>query len=334
MNVLPILRVLLWPFSLLYGAAMKLRTKLYTSGWMRQERLKGIVISVGNITVGGTGKTPMVIWLAEKFLAQGKRVAILSRGYRGAQGTSDEIEVMKARLQNRVFFGVGRDRVAEGRRLEANGVDIFLLDDAFQHLELARDVDIVMVDSTRPLHAESIVPAGRLREPLSAIHRATFVVFTRTEQSDFGANVMRNVSRLETYLSTTKLLGFLRHDSGGPSSALLEVVPGPVFAFCGIGNPDAFFRNLERWGMTVVGRKAYRDHHHYTKSDVQGLERAARLAGAKALITTEKDWQNLSTVPLAEMAMYTAVIALDIPDESRFFVALQDRIRVARGVAA
>src|SRR5260370_8604992 len=113
-------------------------------GWLMTRRLKGTVISVGNITVGGTGKTPMVIWLAEKFLAEGKRVAILSRGYRGANGTSDEIELMKFRLESRVSFGVGKNRFAEGQRLEAHQpFAVFLFVDGFHHLQLHRDLDIL-----------------------------------------------------------------------------------------------------------------------------------------------------------------------------------------------
>ena len=139
MNVPSLLQRLLWPLSLLYGAGVRVRVWLYANRWFKQKRLNAPVISVGNLSVGGTGKTPMVIWLAEKFLADGKRVAILSRGYRGANGTSDEIELMKFRLQGRVSFGVGKNRFAEGCRLESrHSIDVFLLDDGFQHLQLAR----------------------------------------------------------------------------------------------------------------------------------------------------------------------------------------------------
>src|SRR2546423_11070795 len=180
MNVSSLLRRLLWPLSLLYGGGVRARVWFYANGWFKEKRLKGTVISVGNLTVGGTGKTSMVIWLGEKFLGDGKRVAILSRGYRGTNGTSDEIELMKFRLQGRVAFGVGKNRFAEGRRLESQQpIDIFLLDDGFQHLQLARDLDLLLVDSSRPLRNQSLLPSGRLREPLSAIHRADIVVFTR-----------------------------------------------------------------------------------------------------------------------------------------------------------
>jgi tetraacyldisaccharide 4'-kinase len=175
------LRLLLWPLSILYGAAARIKAWGYAQRWLHQKRLKGSVISVGNLTVGGTGKTPMVIWLAQKFIAQGKRVAILSRGYRGSEGTSDEIEIMKDRLGGGVAFGIGKDRYAEGRRLEAQGIDTFLLDDGFQHLKLARDVDILLIDASRSLERERLLPVGRLREPVSGMKRADLVVYTRKE---------------------------------------------------------------------------------------------------------------------------------------------------------
>src|SRR5881398_1732709 len=155
MNVSPLMRMMFWPLSVVYGAVVRLRVLLYQKGWLKQKRLKGTVISVGNLTVGGTGKTPMVIWLAEKFLAEGKRVAILSRGYRGSNGTSDEVELMKFRLQGRVAFGVGKNRFTEGQRLAAQQpIDIFLLDDGFQHLQLARDLDILLMDASASLHGD------------------------------------------------------------------------------------------------------------------------------------------------------------------------------------
>src|SRR5258708_37202866 len=119
MNAPQALRMLLWPLSVLYGVGIRVRVWFYGHGWLKQKRLKAKVISVGNLTVGGTGKTPMVIWLAEQFLSEGKRVAILSRGYRGVNGTSDEIELMKFRLQNRVSFCVTKHRFAERPRLSS-----------------------------------------------------------------------------------------------------------------------------------------------------------------------------------------------------------------------
>jgi len=327
------LQIALWPLSLIYGAAMRLRAWLYANGWLKQEELKGAVISVGNLTVGGTGKTPMVIWLADKFLAEGKSVAILSRGYRGFGSTSDEIELMKRHLCGRVQFGVGRDRVAEGRKIESEDIDLFLLDDGFQHLQLARDVDIVLVDATRPLDKELVLPAGRFREPRTALERAHMVVFTRSEQAKPQVEAIERFPAIARYSSTTKLLGFRRH-SEPDAEPLRQLGPEPVFAFCGIGNPEAFWGDLARWGLKVVGRKAFRDHHRYTRREIQALEREAESGGARTLVTTEKDAENLDVTFLPRMPVHAAVIALEIPEEARFLRELQERLKVRRGVAA
>src|SRR5580704_15049791 len=224
---LPLLaRILLWPFSVLYGGYVRIRAWLYQNGWLKQQRLRGKVISVGNLTVGGTGKTPMVLWLAEKLLAEGKRVAILSRGYRGSGGTSDEIELMKHRLQRRVTFGVGKDRFAEGHRIEQQEpVDIFLLDDGFQHLPLARDLDIVMLDGTHKLKDQWLLPSGVLREPISACRRADILVVTRkTERPDIEAS---DAHKYCIFYAQTRLLGFRRRGGHSDLQYLSEIGHGP-----------------------------------------------------------------------------------------------------------
>src|SRR6202022_3139922 len=173
MNLLRGLRIALWPFSKVYELYVRWRHAFYARGLLKPKRLKATVISVGNLTVGGTGKTPMVLWLAEKFLTEGKRVAILSRGYRGSRGTSDEVELLKRRLGGRVLFGVGPNRFRSGVRLKAeHPIDVFILDDGFQHLQLGRDLDIVMFDGSRKLKKQWLLPAGLLREPVSACERA------------------------------------------------------------------------------------------------------------------------------------------------------------------
>jgi tetraacyldisaccharide 4'-kinase len=325
------IRILLWPLSILYAGVMWLRASLYARGWIKQKRLQANVISVGNLTVGGTGKTPMVIWLAERFLSEGKRVAVLSRGYRGERKTGDEIELMKNRLEGRVLFGVGENRYIEGKRLESAGVDIFLLDDGFQHLRLARDIDIVLIDSTRPIHQEWILPAGCLREPRAALHRADLVVFTRTEHMTKALPAIQNFPQLPIYPSATKLIGF--RDLGSTASLHPSCLQ-PVFAFAGIGNPDAFFGNLEHWGVRVVGRKSFRDHHHYTQRDIQELTAAARRLDVKVLMTTEKDAQNLEPAFLSELPVQIAVVSMEIPDEERFMQDLRARLAMSSGVAA
>lgn len=335
MNVSPLARMLLWPLSLLYGGLVRLRVWLYAKGWLKQKRLKATVISVGNLTVGGTGKTPMVIWLAEKFLAEGKRVAILSRGYHGANGTSDEVELMKFRLQSRVSFGVGKNRFAEGRLLESQQpIDVFLLDDGYQHLQLARDLDILLMDASRPLAGESLLPAGRLREPLSAMARANLLVFTRTETVPGTMAAIQKLQHYPVFAAATQILGFRR--LGGEIALLssAEIGAGPFLAFCGLGNPEAFFRDLGNWGLAVCGQVTFPDHHRYSDRDVLQIGKAAKRAGANAFVTTEKDAQNLGGVGIGDAPVYVAVIDLVVSPEADFKNALDQSLAARSGAAA
>ena len=335
MNARPFLSYLLWPLSLLYGAGVHGRVWLYRKGWLKRRRLKATVISIGNLSVGGTGKTPLVIWLAERLVAEGKRVAILSRGYRGSEGSSDEVALMKFRLQNRVAFGVGKNRFAEGKRLEAEQpVDIFLLDDGFQHLELARDLDILLLDASRPIRGEPLLPAGRLREPLSAMSRANIVVFTRTEVVPGAPEAVEKLSHFPVLAATTRLLGFRRHGGGIELESAAELGGGPFFAFCGIGNPEAFFRDLEIWGLGICGRAVFADHHRYTEQDVLRIKKAGTNDGAKAFITTEKDAQNLSGLTFEGVPLFISVIEVAVSPEADF-LNLLDRLLAAKiGAAA
>jgi tetraacyldisaccharide 4'-kinase len=335
MNVSPLLRRLLWPLSVLYGAGVRARVWLYANRWFKQKRLKATVISVGNLTVGGTGKTPMVIWLAEKFLADEKRVAILSRGYRGANGTSDEIELMKFRLQGRVSFGVGKNRFAEGRRLESQqSIDVFLLDDGFQHLELARNLDILLMDASRPLAGESLLPAGRLREPVAAMSRANLIIFTRAETASGTLEAIGKLNQYPVFAASTRLLGFRRF--GGESTFLgaSDIGAGPFFAFCGLGNPDAFFRDLGNWGLAICGQAVFADHHHYKQRDISAVKQAAKRTGANAIVTTEKDAQNLAGLEFGETPLYIAVIDLVVTPEADFRNVLKETLAAAAGAAA
>jgi len=335
MNLPPAVRALLWPLSLLYGVVALARVWMYQNGWLKQKRLKATVISVGNLTVGGTGKTPMVIWLAEKFLAAGKRVAVLSRGYRGSNGTSDEIELMKFRLQNRVAFGVGKNRFAEGQRLEARQpVDILILDDGFQHLQLARDLDILLMDASCPLNGEGLLPAGRLREPLSAMSRANVIVLTRTEAAPGAHEAIEKLSQFPVFAAATRLIGFRRYGAGIQLQPAQEIGGGPFFAFCGLGNPEAFFRDLQAWGLAICGRTVFPDHHRYTARDLLRITQAGRNTGAEAFITTEKDAQNLSGLKFDGAPLYISVIEMALSPEADFRNILDRVLKEKMGAAA
>jgi len=332
MTLSPLARSLLWPLSLFYGVAARGRAWLYGRGILKQKRLNRPVISVGNLTVGGTGKTPMVIWLAERFLAEGKRVGILSRGYKGSSGTSDEIELMKSRLQSRVLFGVGANRHEQGRKLEAN-LDVFLLDDGFQHLSLARDVNILLIDAAQPLAKQQLLPTGRLREPVSAMARADLLVFTRTETVPGTGAAIEKLEDFPVFSAVTRLLGLRRFGASLQALPAKEVEDGPFYAFCGVGNPLAFFRDLQNWKFTLTGQCEFVDHHRYDARDARELEAAATASGAKALITTEKDAQNLSGVHFAALPVYITVIDFEIPKEAKLLAFIREKVGAGSSAA-
>lgn len=322
----------LWPFSLLYGQVTRWRAGLYARGIFKPRRLGRPVISVGNLTVGGTGKTPMVMWLTERLIGQGKRVGILTRGYRGNGGSSDEVELMKLRLPHSTEFGVGANRYEQGKRLEAS-VDVFVLDDGFQHQQLARDVNILLIDAAQPLAKQTMLPTGRLREPISAMTRADVLVFTRTETvPGTGASISR-FEEYPVFSAATRLLGFRRLGKGTELVTLGETGVGSFYAFCGIGNPLAFFQDLKNWNVPLAAHCEFADHHRYDARDVAELEAAARTAGAMALLTTEKDAQNLSGCSFSEFPVYLAVIDLEISKEAALLGLIHEKLQ-ARTFAA
>ena len=301
---------LLWPLTLPYGGISHLRARAYRKGILKQRRLDAVVISVGNLTVGGTGKTPMVLWLAEHLAAEGKRVGILTRGYRGEAApkttggaaaenvslatTSDEVRLLASRLGDRVAFGVGADRFVRGRELVSQGVDWFILDDGFQHQQLARDADIVLIDATHPFGGGHLLPAGRLREGRSALARADVIVITRSDHAPAVEALIRRDSEAPIFYAQTRLDSVC---SFGSDAQPVEIAPDPaqkMFAFCGIGNPSAFLADLRAWGFSVSGHRYFPDHHRYSRLDVDRIQSAADAAGAQAVICTEKDIYNLS----------------------------------------
>jgi tetraacyldisaccharide 4'-kinase len=323
---LPLLaRLLLWPLSILYGFATQLRAWLYAKGILKQKRLKRPVVSVGNLTVGGTGKTPMVIWLAERFLAEGRRVGILSRGYKGDGQTSDEIELMKRRLQGLAAFGVGADRYEQGKKLE-DQVDLFLLDDGFQHLQLARDANVLLVDATQSLAKQTMLPTGRLREPVAAMFRADLLVFTRTETVPGTGALVEQFAEHPVFSAATKLVGFRRIGSEQELISANGMGAGPFYAFCGIGNPRAYFQDLKNWNFELAGRCEFADHHRYDQRDATEIEAAALAVGAKGLLTTEKDAQNLAGTTFAKLPVYFSVIDLFISKEAALLGLLHQKL--------
>lgn len=315
------LETLLWPLSVPYGAAAHLRARAYRTGLVKQQRLDGFVISVGNLTVGGTGKTPIVAWIAERLANEGKHVGILTRGYGGEErGTSDEVKLLRARLGERAAIGVGPDRVANGRELEKQGVEWFVLDDGFQHLQLARQVDIVLIDATNPFGGGHLLPAGRLREPKMALGRASVIVITRSEHAPAVEATVRRFSNAPIFYTQTGLDAIRSVVDGQMAGGAVNVGDvAPAFAFCGVGNPGAFLADLRAWGVQVAGHKIFRDHHRYTAADDAQIVREAKAARAQALICTEKDFYNLHAIDRERLPVYCCQISMRIDREEEFW---------------
>jgi tetraacyldisaccharide 4'-kinase len=330
---------LLWPLSLPYGLLALLRAGAYRKGILRQRRLPGVVISIGNLTVGGTGKTPMVLWVAERLLAEGKTVGILTRGYRGKTvgasaktsqttahprviSTSDEVQLLQSRLGERVLLGVGADRYKSGLALAGGGVNWFILDDGFQHLPLARNVDIVLIDASKPFGGGHLLPAGRLREPRTALDRADLIVITRSNHVPAIESVVRRYSAAPIFYARTELASI--YSPAHPQLTASEARSKTFFAFCGIGNPAAFIADLRGWGFQIAGHRFFSDHHRFSKSDIAEIEKQARKLGATDLICTEKDKFNLKEAP-PSMDLWICSISLHVDKADDFWQALMKK---------
>jgi tetraacyldisaccharide 4'-kinase len=326
------LEAILWPFSLVYAAGAHWRGRAYRTGLLKSRRLNGVVISVGNLTTGGTGKTPMVLWIAERSLAEGKSVGILTRGYRGksvpgnevaagrdVQNTSDEVQLLQARLGDRVRFGVGANRFERGSKLAAEGVNWFILDDGFQHLQLWRDVDIVLLDAMTPFGGGQLLPAGRLREPSSALARADIVVITRTESSPGIESAIRRHSAAPIFYAQPKLDSIRKVENGNLTPAAASSPAGGLFAFCAIGNPNGFIQTLRESRIGLVGHKFFPDHHRFTATDANQILREAIDRGAAGLICTEKDLYNLGASFDEKLNLFCAVVSMRVQREDEFW---------------
>ena len=343
MKLHPALSALLVPASWVFGLVVRLRAWLYRKGLFKQKRLNGVVISVGNLTVGGTGKTPFVLWLAERLHAEGKRVGILARGYKSGVRTgsvpvpqaapgaillgdsiNDEVYLLSTRLGQIARIGVGADRFSHGRALEKLNIEWFILDDGFQHLQLARDLDILLIDSSDPFGNGRLLPAGRLREPKSALARAAIIVITRTTHAPALEAVVRRYSQAPIFYAEAKLESIEPAEHSRVPAAAGEWLGKKVFLFCGLGNPSAFFADAQDWGMQVVGQLAFRDHHHFTGQDAAEIERRARAAGAEALLCTEKDTFNLREVTFREFPLLVARIHMEVADAAGFWRTLEE----------
>jgi tetraacyldisaccharide 4'-kinase len=341
--------IILGPLGALYGIVMRARGALYRRGALRVHRLDAPVISVGNITTGGTGKTPLVEWLARMLAGENRCPCILTRGYgraderervlvsdgervlADAEEGGDEPCLLAERLLGVAAVISDADRVAAARwALENLRSDLFILDDGFQHLRVSRDLNILTVDAMNPWGGGRLLPYGRLREPLRELARADCCVITRAGQA---ANIdalreefKRRSNGRPVFLTHTRTIG-LRAAALPPASdvqglspdALLPASEAPkqVAAFCALGNPQAFFSHLRMDGFDLKYTRAFPDHHAYTQSDIEALEHEARARGAHTLLTTAKDAVKLRALKF-QLPCYVVEVELEFEDEAAF----------------
>lgn len=291
------------PLSALYGAAVRLRNGLYDRGMITLRRLEGPVVSIGNLTVGGSGKTPFLIALGALLKQRGLTFDVLSRGYRrqtqgvaivdpngSAREFGDEPLLIARKLGVQVI--VGEDRYQAGETAEATfGPQLHLLDDGFQHRRLARDFDIVLVTSTDA--QDSLLPSGRLREPVTSLARADAIVLTNGT-SPYGLGLQN------------QLIWRVQRKIDAPATK------DACIAFCGIAKPENFFSQLKAAGLALPDTRSFRDHQRYTDADIGDLLRLRQQTGARAFVTTEKDAVNLGAHLQALHPIHTVPVRMNL----------------------
>ncbi|MFZ0748790.1 MAG: tetraacyldisaccharide 4'-kinase, partial [Pyrinomonadaceae bacterium] len=342
--------IALAPLSLVYGAAVNIRSALYRKGISKTQTVSVPVISVGNITTGGTGKTPLVAWIAGRLAERGHRVCVLTRGYRRAnpskrvvvsdgerivadtEQSGDEAMMLARSLVGKAAVVCDANRVAGARwAIENLNPDVLLLDDGFQHVRIGRDLDIVTLDATNPWGNGRLLPAGILREPLDSLGRADCVVVTRAGDT-IEAGLQERIKQATdapTFRSTTVISRITPLESPEREVDRETLRQRPVAAFCGIGNPNAFFRQLRDQGFDLQHTKVFRDHHKYSQTDIDRVTPRATRAGAQAVITTAKDAVKLTSMRFT-LPCYVVEIEMQIQESDRLLALIDEAIQTRR----
>ena len=290
------LRQALWPFSLCYGVVAALRNLAFDARWRRVHRAATPVLSVGNLSVGGTGKTPTVLWLCELLRARGERPGVLARGYGRAPGAklNDEGAMLQRRLPW-LLQEQDPDRVAGAARLSAQGASVIVLDDGFQHRRLHRDLDLVCVDAELPFGNNQCLPSGDLREWPGSLRRADLVLLTRAGALT-APQLLARVRRMRQLANKPSLPIYacdhapvdLLHQPAGTVLPLSRLDGAAVVLLTAVARPDSVRRTAQSLGANVVDEIRYRDHHRFTPAELAAADAAARTHSA-LLLTTEKD---------------------------------------------
>jgi tetraacyldisaccharide 4'-kinase len=282
-----------------YTAAIRRRNRRYEHGLATIHRVGVPVVSVGNLTLGGTGKTPLVRWLGRWFSDRGIRLAVVSRGYGATAGQlNDEARELQQALPQAPHVQ-NPDRVAAARQaIAALGAQLIVLDDGFQHRRLGRDLDIVLLDALEPFGFGHVFPRGWLREPVEGLRRADVVVLSRADLVDAAgrAALWQTIREHAPQAIGAEVIHAPRRliSAAGAEMPLDAVRGQPVAAFCGIGNPAGFRHTLETCGCRLLGFRAFSDHHRYTPAELDQMSDWAKGLGASMLVCTGKDLVKLS----------------------------------------
>ncbi len=343
------IKIILLPLSfisLFYGIILKIRSFLYSINLFKTRGLNAKVISIGNITVGGTGKTPMVIALAEILMRNNKKAAVLSRGYKsqedgklkivsdgneiklGPAFAGDEPYLMAERLKA-VSVLICSDRYESGRyAIENFGADTVILDDGFQNLAIKKDIDILLIDAMNPFGSNHLLPRGVLREPLSAIKRADIIIITK---ADYPENISDIISTVRLYNAHAPIFKASYRPSGlknlvtGKEIGVGELNNKSVSIFSGIANPLSFSYLIKNAGARIIKEVIFNDHHSYTREDIDKITPSSPpfskggkggLSGKKAdmIITTEKDAVKIRELIKEDINIWAVRVDIDILD--------------------
>ena len=314
-----LLRLGLSCLAVLYGLGTRFRSLAFRLGWLRVEKVSIPVISLGNITTGGTGKTPFAAFVAQWYRQHGVRVAFLSRGYGADPGAVNDEALVLSQLCPDVPHLQNPDRVASARiAIEELESQLLILDDGFQHRRLHRDLDIVLIDATNPWGYGALLPRGLLREPLGALCRAGLIVITRAddatpEQLDAIRSRLQRIRGTQDCVEVSFPCRRLVN-SAGDTTDWSSLERRPVAAFCGIGNPSAFRNLLSRQGtyLTDQSFRVFPDHHRYTREDVDQLRAWSDQLGSPIILTTQKDLVKLEISKLNQSPLWAVEIGTEI----------------------
>ena len=325
-------------FTLPYLAVLNTRNTLYKKGIVRSSRLPVKVISIGNITTGGTGKTPLVEFSVKYLIESGRKVAVLSRGYGGDNSSqegdgmvNDECLTLIENLQD-IPVLAGRDRVKSGEKaINDFGVDCVVLDDGFQHLRLKRDLDVVVIDALNPFGGENLIPRGSLREPLQNLERADLFIISHCDQGNQQTirSIYKKLDQINHSAPICESIHSPVHFDNIADGSILELewLKGKrVYALSAIGNPESFSNTLKGLGADLIKHRVFQDHHVYTEEEIEDVISEAQLLGADAIVVTQKDIVKIRKMNIKNANILSLRIEIEITRGVDLYKAAIDRV--------